>query len=198
MTNTQFSDVGAETARDDEFEDPTTGENVDVDYDGGDGEDDEVEFVPTADASATATDKPAKEKAPPKEKARGELAEGLVTPVGLAHVLTERGLGGKDEDGANKVVPPQVVYSYIKNAPAAHPFPGGTVKDSLGKDRDNVVEVEAGVKWWADKNERAAARRANAAKKAQDLAAKAAAKASTTATTPTAEAESAPVAVEAE
>jgi hypothetical protein len=169
-------------------------DNADVDYDGGTGEDDEVEFVPT---TATEGDKPAKEAKPPKEKARGDLPEGFVTPVGLAHVLTERGLGGKEEDGSNKTVQPQVVYSYIKNAPAAYPFPGGTVKDSLGKDRDNVVEVEKGVAWWEAKNQRAAERRANASKKAQEAAAKAAAKAAGT-STPAETAEAAPVAEEAE
>jgi len=195
MTDTtHFSDTETEGSEQ-LFEDETN--DADVDYDGAGELDDEVELGPTAETAADG--KPAKEAKPPKEKARGELPDNLVTPVGLAHVLTERGLGGKNEDGANKEVPPQVVYSYIKNAPAAHPYPGGTVQDSLGKDRDNVVDIEAGVAWWTAKNERAAARRANAAAKAQAALAtkeKAAAKAAGT-PTPVAEAEQ-EVATEAE
>jgi FKBP-type peptidyl-prolyl cis-trans isomerase len=159
-------------------------EDVDVDIDPDSDAEDEVV------ASEAAGEKPKATKKV-KEKARGDLPDGFVTPVGLAKVLTERGLGGQNEDGSNKIVPPQVVYSYIKNAPADSRYPGQTVQDSLGKDRDNVVEIEAGCEWWKAKNERAAARKANAAAKAAQKAEAAKKKAEAT---PTAtEADSGPV-----
>src|SRR5690242_5303887 len=79
------------------------------------GEDLDVEILPEDPEEETvaegdeATEKEAK---PKKEKARGDLPEGYVTPVGLAKELTRLGLG---KDGGD--VPPQMVYSYIKNAP---------------------------------------------------------------------------------
>jgi hypothetical protein len=142
----------------------------DVDFDGNDGEDDEVEFV--ADGTATGTNGAAKPAKAPKEPARGALPDGYVTPVGLAHELNKRQLGKTDEAGNYVEIPPQQVYSYIRNAPAAHPFPLEELNDSLGKPR-KVVRIDAGVQWWEAKNERAAARKNNAAAKAQAAAAKA-------------------------
>jgi hypothetical protein len=145
---------------------------------------DETEEVETpAEAKKEAKAKPTKK--------RGNLKDGWATPVALAHKLTELGLGGKDEDGDNLVVPPQVVYSYIKNAPKDHPFPNthtdsqepthpeydgdhitltekgqlNTVKDDIGADRAAFL-LDHGVEWWQNKIERAKARKANAAKKA--------------------------------
>lgn len=109
------------------------------------------------------------EKAAPKVK-RGELPEGYVTPVGLAAVLTERKLY-VNRKGEVAEVKPQMVYSYIKNAPKDHPFPSETVQDSLGNDRF-VVDLEKGVQWWTDKNARAEARKASAADKAAKKATK--------------------------
>ena len=109
-----------------------------------------------------------------KEPARGELPEGYVTPVGLAKILTEAKLHiGRDGEPAE--IRPQMVYSYIKNAPKEHPFPMETVTDSLGKERQ-VVKPEAGLEWWKAKNERSAARKASAAEKATKKAEKASAK----------------------
>jgi hypothetical protein len=99
-----------------------------------------------------------------KEPARGELPEGYVTPIGLAKEISARGLH-QNRDGVTEDVKPQMVYSYIKNAPKDHPFPLETVQDSLGHDRQ-ALQLEAGVEWWVAKNERAAARKASAAEKA--------------------------------
>jgi hypothetical protein len=127
--------------------------------------DDETEEVATE--TEAKDDKAAKTPA----KSKGELPEGLVTPVGLAHELNKRGLGGLDDEGKPKVIPPQMVYSYKKTAPASDPFPIKVVEDSLGKKRD-VVDIEEGVAWWERKNERVATRKANATKKAEAKAAK--------------------------
>jgi hypothetical protein len=127
----------------------------------------EVEEVGTPETSE-------KEPKAKKEPARGELPEGYVTPVGLAKVIGEKGLQTSREGEVVKDVKPQMVYSYLKNAPKEDPFPIETVKDSLGKDRQ-AVKVDAGVAWWERKNERAAIRKQNAAEKAQKKADKAAA-----------------------
>jgi hypothetical protein len=172
-------------------EDVPGSEEIDVDFDGST-EDDEVEDTGSeSDAPANSAKKEAK---PKKEPARGDLPDGYVTPVGLAHALNEAKLGKEDEEGNYQPIPPQVVYSYIKNAPKDYPFPIETIQDSLGKDRQ-VVKVEAGLEWWRAKNERAAARRANAAEKAKAAAEKAAKKASET---PAAAAATEPAATEAE
>ena len=100
-----------------------------------------------------------------KEPKRGDLPEGYVTPVGLAKELTERGLH-INREGEAVEVKPQMVYSYIKNAPKDDPFPLETVTDSIGAER-NAVVLEAGIAWWERKNERTAARKANAQAKAE-------------------------------
>lgn len=138
-------------------------EEVDLDVDTVTADEDtETEEVAGAAEGEDKPKKEKKEKAPPK---RGELPEGYTTPVGLAKIITERGLY-TNRDGEQAELKPQMVYSYKKNAPKDHPFPEETIKDSLGNDR-LVVEIEAGVQWWVTKNERAAERRANAAEKAK-------------------------------
>jgi hypothetical protein len=119
----------------------------------------EEEQVDTPEASAEGKEPKAK-----KEPARGELPEGYVTPIGLAKVLTERGLH-TNRQGEVVEVRPQMVYSYIKNAPKEDAFPSETVTDSIGKER-NAVKLDAGVEWWERKNARVAQRKSNAAEKA--------------------------------
>lgn len=114
-------------------------------------------------------EKPAKAK---KEPSRGDLPEGYVTPVGLATVLSERKLH-TNRDGETVNVKPQMVYSYMKNAPKDDPFPLETITDSIGKERQ-AVQIEAGVAWWIRKNERTAQRKQNAADKAAKKAERAA------------------------
>lgn len=110
-----------------------------------------------------------------KEPVRGDLPEGYVTPIGLAKALGENKLY-LNRAGEATDVKPQIVYSYIKNAPESHPFPIETVQDSLGHDRQ-ALKLEAGLAWWAEKNVRSAERKANAATKSTAKAEKAAAKA---------------------
>jgi hypothetical protein len=133
-----------------------TVEPVDVDVD----ETDETEEV------AAPTEVPAaKETKPKKEPVRGELHADMVTPVGLAKVISERKLH-KNRDGEIVDVAPQMVYSYIKNAPKDDPFPfvEGYV-DQASKPRQ-AAKVEDAVAWWVRKTERAASRKTNAAEKA--------------------------------
>jgi hypothetical protein len=110
------------------------------------------------------------EKAPKvkKEPARGALPEGYVTPVGLANELSDKQDANGNfyhtaKDGSHKV-PPQMVYSYMRNAPKDNPFPIETVQDSLGHDRQ-ALKVADGLAWWTAKNARAAERKTNAAAK---------------------------------
>lgn len=116
-----------------------------------------VEVKPDAD---THENKAAQKKQP----ARGDLPEGYVTPVQLAKVLTEKGLH-TDKNGEKVEVKPQMVYSYMKNAPKDDPFPIEKVTDSLGNERQAVLE-EKGIAWWTRKNERVSTKRQNAADKA--------------------------------
>ena len=139
-------------------------QNVDVENLGDTADDVEEVAAPATEATAAAPKKV-------KEKARGDLPEGFVTPIGLTKAINERGLAF-DKDGAPKELRPQEVYSYIKNAPKGYEFPGEEVTDSLGNKR-SVVKLEAGVAWWVAKNERTAARKANAAEKATKKTAKA-------------------------
>jgi hypothetical protein len=129
---------------------------------------DETEEVESTESEA----KTPKEK---KEPVRGQLDEGYVTPVGLAKVISERKLH-TNRDGELVDVAPQMVYSYIKNAPKEDPYPFITVTDSLGHERQAVL-VEDGVAWWIRKNERTVSRKTNAAAKAAEKLARAAAKA---------------------
>jgi hypothetical protein len=108
-----------------------------------------------------------------KEPARGDLPEGYVTPVGFAKVLSEKGLQANREGVVQTEVKPQMVYSYIKNAPKDDKFPLEQVKDSLGHERDAVL-TEKGIEWWERKNARVAARTTNAKEKADKKAAAAA------------------------
>jgi hypothetical protein len=115
-------------------------------------QDDERDEVAAGDEGTSEKD----EKAPARKK-RGEIPEGYVTPIGLCKEINAQGLyTGEGE------LKPQAVYSYIRNAPAAHPFPQGQVLD----DGRTVYKLEEGLAWWKEKNERAATRKKNAADKA--------------------------------
>jgi hypothetical protein len=139
--------------------------------------------VETVEASTETTEKTAKAK---KEPARGALPEGIVTPVGLATALSDaqyKDAEGNDvfyhtaKDGSHKV-PPQMVYSYMRNASKTHPFPlieGGT-EDSIGKSRQ-TLKLQDGLDWWIAKNQRAGERATASAEKAAKAAEKAAQKA---------------------
>lgn len=132
-----------------------------------------VEETDVVDVAEGTEEKPAKKA---KEKARGDLPENFVTPVGFATILSARGLQKNRAGEVVTDVKPQMVYSYMKNAPQQDPFPIETITDSLGKERQ-VVDIEKGVEWWERKNARTDARKANAAEKAAKKAAKAAEKA---------------------
>lgn len=132
----------------------TTIENLDVDVETVDDE--------TEDVAAPA----AKEPKAKKEPARGDLPEGHVTPVGLAKLITERG-EHTNRDGEVVELKPQMVYSYIKNAPKDDPFPFVEgLTDSLGKPRQAATVADA-LAWWDRKKTRAGERKANAAAKAE-------------------------------
>ena len=104
------------------------------------------------------------DKAPARKK-RGDIPEGWCTPIGLCKAINEQGLYTGDGE-----LKPQAVYSYIRNAPAAHPFPQGQVLD----DGRTVYKLDEGLAWWREKNERAATRKKNAAEKAANVKEKAA------------------------
>lgn len=144
---------------------------IDLDVDSSD-DNDEIEDVDGAstDEKGEASEKPAKAAA---TKKRVALPEGYVTPIGLCKAINEQGLyTGEGE------LKPQAVYSYIRNAPKAHPFPNGKPVSELvegASDDTRVVYLLAeGLQWWKDKNKRAGERKSNAAEKATKAAEKAA------------------------
>jgi hypothetical protein len=136
----------------------------------------DVESVEETDTTPEGTETEVKEPKAKKEPQRGNLPEGYVTPVGFAHELGKQGLQ-KDRDGnVLTEVRPQMVYSYIKNAPASDKFPIEEVTDDIGKQRP-AFKLQDGLDWWARKNERVAAKKTNAAEKQAKKDAAAAAKA---------------------
>src|SRR5688500_14017078 len=108
--------------------------------------DSDIDFDATDDTVEVeaSEEKPKKEKKV-KEKSKGDLPEGYVTPIGLTNAINEQGLAF-DKTGAVKQLKPQEMYSYIKNAPKDRPSPFTEVEDSLGKTR-NAATLEAGLQW---------------------------------------------------
>jgi hypothetical protein len=134
----------------------------DLDVDAPDDAEDTVE----EGTATTPTDKPAKAK---KESTRPPVPEGFISPVTFAKILTEHKRANGTLDG-DKVIAPQVVYSYIKNNPAdgKYPFPART--DVPG--RALVLKADEGLAWWDEKDARVKAQKtAKAEKDAKKLAA---------------------------
>jgi hypothetical protein len=119
------------------------------------------------DTGAVADGSDAKPEKKAKERKRGDLPEGYVTPVGLAKALSEQ---------TGTTIPPQMVYSYIKNAPKDDKLALEEVQDSVGATR-SALRLQDGLDWWARKNERVTNRKANADAKKAAKEAKAAEKA---------------------
>jgi hypothetical protein len=130
--------------------------------------DDEVEDTEGDDGQTQSTKK---DKEPAKPK-RGDLPEGLVTPIQFAKVLGERGLHTDRDGNVVTDVKPQMVYSYMKNSPKDDRLEPHTITDSNGVER-SVLNLDEALAWWERKNERAAQRKANAKAKADKAAAKA-------------------------
>jgi hypothetical protein len=136
--------------------------DTDVDFDDAD----LVDVDENEDVVETAEEPKATKEKKVKEKSKGDLPEGLVTPIGLTHELNRLELG-RDRAGEKKVLAPQEVYSSIKNASKDNPYPVQEgVTDSLGKPRANICNLEEGVAWWKARLAGVDARRASAAEKA--------------------------------
>lgn len=138
----------------------------------------DVEALATADETEETVESPAEAGAEKVSKAkgpkRGDLPEGVVTPVGLAKILTEKKLH-TNKAGEIVAVAPQMVYSYMKNSTKDDRLETHAVTDSAGVERQ-VLDIDKAVAWWERKNTRTAERKANAAAKATKAAEKAAAK----------------------
>lgn len=103
----------------------------------------------TTTATPTTTpDEVATPTTPTTPGKRNALPATHVTPVGLTKLINDRKL----YNGGNGLLTSQAMYSYIKNAPADHPFPLVTIN---GRD---CVEIGAGVEWWVEKDARVAKR----------------------------------------
>lgn len=139
--------------------------------------------VDTPDASAEdSAPAPEAEKAKPAKAAsastRPPVPEGYTTPVQYAKILTDV----LHEEGlldADKVIAPQVAYSYIKNSQGGkNPFPVHSVggRDWLLELDKETGKPEKAIQWWRDKINRVAESKKNAAAKAAKKAAAPAAK----------------------
>jgi hypothetical protein len=131
-------------------------DNLDVDTPS-----DELDEAPE---TAVEGEKAAKAASTPRTKA----PDGFVKPVEFAKILSAH-LG--------KTVPPQVVYSYLKNNlgdTAKNPFPVHTVE---GDDYAWYIKAEEALAWWDAKNTRVSASKEARAAKAAAKAAKPAAEA---------------------
>jgi len=176
-----------------EGEENVTSTDFETPIDATDDVDAPVEDNETDEAPAVVDDTKPAAAAKAKEKARGDLPEGYVTPVGLAHALTEhyKATNPSKLNSAGEFAS-QMVYSYVKNAPKDRPFPMETIKDSIGKDRQ-VVKLEAGLEWFKQKDAQVKERKDNAAAKAAAKAERAAAKPAEGAATEAAPADATPV-----
>jgi hypothetical protein len=145
--------------------------DVDVDMDA----EDTVEDTAPAAPGTTKTEKAEKAE---KKPARPPVAEGYVSPVAFAKILTEHLAAKGAENKKGKIGPDnpitsQMVYSYIKNnAGSKNPFPLENDPAKTGG-RVGVVKPEDGLKWWDDLRARVLERQANAKAKADKAAAKA-------------------------
>jgi hypothetical protein len=113
---------------------------------------DESEDIETTEGEAAAK---------PSSTPRTKAPEGFVKPVEFAKILTEH-LRANGTLPAEKTVPPQVVYSYLKNnaAGSKNPFPVHTVGDY-----DKYIKPDEGLEWWDTKNQRVTAAKTAAAEK---------------------------------
>jgi hypothetical protein len=143
---------------DTQLEDSDLAEDEDLDVEE---PDEDLEEVEATESKGESKGK-GKESDKPK---RGDLPEGYVTPIGFAKIVGERGLHTLRDGTVADEVKPQMIYSYMRNAPKSDPFPIEKIKDSNGVERQ-VLKVDEGVAWWERKNERAAGRKQNAADKA--------------------------------
>jgi hypothetical protein len=167
-TTPQFEDgiVPDETVETEEVNDgdvPETGEDHDLDLEVNDDANLDVDVPDETDEvedTAAAAEKPAKASSSTKAP-RTKAPEGYVKPVEFAKILSGH-LG--------KTVPPQVVYSYIKNNAgdgAKNPFPVHSIEGY-----DWYVKPDEGIAWWDAKNTRVAASKTARAEKAAAKASK--------------------------
>ena len=127
----------------------------DLDVDTSDAEDEVEEETEAKPAKAP---KEKKEKAP----ARPPVAEGYITPVAFAKVLTTHlaARGATNKHGLiseeSNPIPPQMVYSYMRNNAAGdNPIPVYTDAELTGG-RAAVLKTEEALAWWDAKDERIA------------------------------------------
>lgn len=169
------------------FEGP---EDVEVDETAVEVEDLDVETVEddedAAEDTVEATPTEGKEKAPKAKKektpARPPVAEGYVTPVAFAKLLTKHleSRGAENKKGPindSNPMPPQQVYSYIRNNQGGkNPLPIYT-DPALTGGREYVLKPEEALAWWDEKDERITTSKTAKAEKEKAKAEKAASKA---------------------
>jgi hypothetical protein len=136
---------------------------------------DEVD-VPSDTTGTEADQDPNKANAKPKAPARPPVPEGYVSPVAFAKILTEHLEAKGAENSKGKItvesnpIPPQMVYSYLKNAGETSKNPWPRYEEGQ---RKNLLKVDESLAWWDALTERVSASRANATAKAEKKNAKA-------------------------
>jgi hypothetical protein len=97
-----------------------------------------TETAENTEVEETTEAKPASKKSP--------LPEGYATPVQFTHIL-------KEQRGVE--VRPQVIYGYVKNNKAFQEFCGQNEGDGR-----HMLNIEQGLQWWDEKEQRKAERAA--------------------------------------
>jgi hypothetical protein len=168
MTTPSFANIDEDIKSEDDVEIEVNDGNVeDLDLEVNDDTNLDVD-LPADDGDEVPADTTVKEGKPITAKTpRQKAPEGFVKPVEFAKILSEH---------LDKVVPPQVVYSYIKNNAgdsARNPFPVHEVAGYAW-----YIKPEEGLAWWDAKNTRvSASKEARALKAAKPAAPTAEAKA---------------------
>lgn len=140
--------------------------------------DDEAEDVQVEAPEATAEGEKPKNESAPK---RGDLPEGLITPVAFAKLLSQPIDGNpENKDDSNyrythsktgdHTVAPQMVYSYLKSVKGSKDPNKLTIKDGVvdsnGMARNNILVQDEALAYWDAKNKRTAESKEAAAEKA--------------------------------
>jgi hypothetical protein len=120
----------------------------------------ETDTVPEGATQTATTAAPAKPK-------RAPAPEGYITPVAWAHKLSER-LQKANKLPANLEIPPQMVYSWVKQG--KNPTAKDGLKSYTEGGRENLLKEDEANAWYDRKEQRVAEREAAKQAKAAEAA----------------------------
>lgn len=137
--------------------------DADLDVDGGEGPEDELE-EPSKPANVKKTG------AAKTKSTKQPVAEGYIAPVAVAkalskHLTEKARAAGKIADDEEIVIAPQIVYAALKNngEKSKNPIPQYTDPAVTGGLK-SVVKLDEFLAWWDEKDSRVANRQSNVKK----------------------------------